>query len=388
MTEIINNNKDSDKPVNSILIIEYFKIILSYKYFIIISTIIVALIVTILVYFILQPIFYSSGSVKTTGKSSSGLASMLGGGNLPDIGGLSDLAGGSASKELALYENILISRRCIEEIIIKFDLMSEWKIKFMQDAIKNFRENVLDIKKDKVAGTIEIGANDVDPQRAKDITEFLIFQLNKINTEMNIQNAKSNREFIETRYNQTLVDLKKAEDSLKQYQDIYGFAPDVQVKAVTQTEVQLEAEIKSEQLKLDLIKKILSPEQSEVKQQEDKINFLQKTLDEIKNSTDNSTKLRLKGTPDIILNYFRLSRNVEIQNKILTTILPIFEQAKIEEKRETPSVIILDSPFLPEHKIKPKRITSILISIMVTLVLTSVASIFYHTFFKKLREHF
>ena len=124
MTEILNVNKDTNKPMNSILIVDYLKIILSYKLFIIISSIIVTLIVTILVFLVFPPIFYSSGTVKTTGRSSSGLAGMLSSSvNVPDIGGLSDLtSGGSSAKELALYENIILSRRCLEETIIKFNL--------------------------------------------------------------------------------------------------------------------------------------------------------------------------------------------------------------------------------------------------------------------------
>jgi capsule polysaccharide export protein KpsE/RkpR len=205
---------------------------------------------------------------------------------------------------------------------------------------------------------------------------------------MNIQNAKSNKEFIETRYNMAIADLKKAEDSLKNFQDIYGMVPDIQVKVVAQSEITLEAEIQAEKVKLELLKKILSPDQSEVKQQEAKISALQEQLFQIQNSTDLSTNLRLKGKPEVLLNYYRLLRGVEIQNKILATLLPIFEQGKIEEKRETPSIIVLDNPFLPEHKIKPKRVTSILISIFVTLIMASVASIFYHTFYKKFKENY
>ncbi|HEY5123417.1 MAG TPA: hypothetical protein VIK14_06745 [Ignavibacteria bacterium] len=389
MTDIIKQYTDSGKQESTMQLVVYLKIIFSYKKFILISTLSVGLIVAFIVFFIIIPIFYSSGTIKTTNKSSSGLAGMLGGGSVPDIGGLSDLTGGgTSSKELALYENIIMSRRCLEETIIKFKLMDEWDYKYMQDAIKYFREEILDVKRDKIAGTILLGVYDVDPQRAKDITDFLIFQLNKINTEMNIQNAKSNKEFIETRYNMAIADLKKAEDSLKNFQDIYGMAPDIQVKVVAQSEITLEAEIQTEKVKLELLKKILSPDQSEVKQQEAKISAMQEQLFQIQNSTDLSTNLRLKGKPEVLLNYYRLLKGVEIQNKILATLLPIFEQGKIEEKRETPSIIVLDNPFLPEHKIKPKRVTSILISIFVTLIMASVASIFYHTFYKKFKENY
>ncbi|MBL0108978.1 MAG: hypothetical protein IPP52_17295 [Ignavibacteria bacterium] len=46
--------------------------------------------------------------------------------------------------------------------------MEENKYKYMQDAVKDFRENVMEIKKDKVAGTLEIGIYDKNPQKRKE----------------------------------------------------------------------------------------------------------------------------------------------------------------------------------------------------------------------------
>ena len=208
---------------------------------------------------------------------------------------------------------------------------------------------------------MEIGVYDEEPGRAKEIADFLIMQLNKINTELNVLNAKNNREFIESRYKLVKKDLKKVEDSLITYQNIYGIAPDISVQAAVKTEVELEAEIKSEEVKLDLLRKILSPNQAEIKAQEERINALRKQLFDIQNSTDRSSVLQLKGSPDIVMNFLRLKREVEIQNKILTFIIPMLEQAKIEEKKETPTILVIDSPHIPDYKDKPKRLKFILI---------------------------
>ena len=209
-----------------------------------------------LFFFVLDPIFYSSGTVKTI-SSKLDLGGLISSG-IPDIGDLGDIAGSSGvAKELALYETIIGSRRCLEETIVKFNIMEENEYKFMQDAVKDFRENVMEIKKDKVAGTLEIGIYDKNPQKAKEMSEFLIYQLNKINSELNIQNAKNNREFIEKRYDQAKIDLKRTEDTLEYFQNIYGISPDYQVQASLKANIELESEIKSEQIKLELLSKIL-----------------------------------------------------------------------------------------------------------------------------------
>ena len=109
---------------------------------------------------------------------------------------------------------------------------------------------------------------------------------------------------------------------------------------------------------------------------------MKKQLYEIQNTEDPDIKLKLKGTPQTILDYIRLTRSVEIQNKLLVFLLPIFEQAKIEEVKEMPSVSILDPPVVPEIKVKPKRLTITFISTMAVFLLLSFSVIMYELYIK------
>lgn len=375
--------RDNNNPKTELTYEDLIFIFLSKKKLIILSTLAIGLITGIIVFFILDPIFLSSATIKSISKSG-GINTLLGVDAIPDLSDIGNLGGGSVTKELALYENILVSRRCVEEAIVKFNIFEEEKFKYMYDATKYFRENVMIITKDKIAGTMEIGAFDKDPVKAKDIADFLVYQLNKINTELNIQNAKNNKEFIQNRYNESKDDLTKLEDSLKRFQDVFGIAPDIQVQAAVKAEIELESEIKSEEIKLALLRKILSPDQAEIKSLEEQITEMKKQLSEVRNNNDAQDVLTLKGKPLIILNYLRLKREVEIQNKVMATLIPLLEQSKIEEKRETPSVIVLDEPKVPEKKKKPKRIISILASMFVTFVFLSVSTVVYESFYKQL----
>ena len=374
--------RQSKEPIEMSKLI---KMVWAHKSFIFSATLAVTALTVVLVFFILDPIYQSTGTIKTTSKSS-GLTGMIGGtGSIPGIGDLGDLTGSSSSaKELTLFENILTSRNNIEQVLTKFKLNDEWKFNFTQEAVKNFRDEIMVISKDKIAGTMDISVYDKNPQRSKEIIDFLIEQLNKIYADLYVQNAKNNRQFIESRVSIIKDDLKKAEDSLKIYQQDYGVAPDVIAKYATTAELQLETEIKQEEIKLDLLRKILTPDQSDIRIQEDKIVLLKNQLSEIKNSPDNKSNLRLKNTPDIIMNYFRLSRNLEIQNKLLIYIVPLFEQAKIDENKDTPTVLVLDPPFVPEKKVKPKRMTLIIMSLFGTFFMLSFLTIFYETYIKNL----
>ena len=363
--------------ISQITILDIILIFLKRKKFIIITTSVVFIISVILYFFVFDLIYYSEATIKSSGKSGSLLGSLESG--LPDVGALDELGlgGGKSAKELAVYENILSSRRCIEPLIDKFNLVDRDKYQFKEDAIKNFMKENMKLDEDKLAGVLSIGIYDKDPQLAKEMVEFLLAQLDKINIELNVQNAKNNREFVEQRYYKAKEDLTKAEDSLKAFQVIYGISPDLQVKAATQTAFIIESEMKAEEVKLDVLKKILSPDQIEVKTQEAKVNSLKEQISKNQTSTDLNDMMRLGNSAQVVMSYLRLEREVEIQSKILSFILPIYEQAKIDEKKETPTIIVLDKPYIAEKKVKPKRLLMILAWTFSCFFITGVLAIFF-----------
>jgi len=313
----------------------------------------------ILFVFVVKPVFLSTSVIKSS-ESSTGINSLLSK-SLPDLGDLGDLAGGGVTgQELSLYEKILLSRRCLEETIIKFNLMEDYDIKYMKYALKVMREEIVEIKKDKISGTMEIGVFDEDATKAKDMNEFLLFQLNKINTELSVLDAKNKREFLESRYDIVQKDLKTTEDSLIYFQNNFGISPDITIQAAIKSELELEAEIKSEEIKVEILKKILSPDEAEIKTQIEKIKLLNDQLSQIRENNYKKGELNLNGSPEVVMNFLRLKRNVETQNRILSIVLPLYEQAKIEENRKTPNILIIDYPEVPDYKDKPKRATKIL----------------------------
>ncbi len=346
---------------SSLTILDVISIFLKNKKNIFILTGIVCVVSIILYFFVFDLIYMSTASIKSTSKSSGLLGALEGG--LPDIGGLDELGvgGSKTGKELATYEEILMSRRCLEVIINKFNLMEREDYQFYEDAVKEFREEKLQIKTDKLSGIMYVSVLDKDPNSAKEMVELLLTELDKINIELSVTNAKNNREFIEKRYYQAREDLKSSEDSLKSFQLIYGVAPDLQIKAAAQTAFTLEAELKVEEVKLDVLKKMLSADQPEVKMQTEKINSLKNKILGINSSTDLNEFIRLGNSPHIVISFLRLQREVEIQTKILAFILPLYEQSKIEEKRETPTIMVLDKPFVAERKTKPKRLTMVVV---------------------------
>lgn len=329
---------------------------------------IVVVVTIIITLFVMDEIFESESTIKSVSKQG-GLSSLL-----PELGGFEELTGGitssSAAKELALYENIILSRRSVEEAIIKFNLKEEYEFKKMDDAIKFFRKELINISIDKIAGTMTIGVFDKSPEKAREMNQFIIDKLNELNIQMATQDAKSNREFIEQRYNLIKADLASVEDSLTMYQNKFGVSPELQIKATAQSLYELEIELKSEEIKLDILKKILSSSESEITIQEEKIKSIKEQINKLKTSDSENYDFGLKNAPTVAMNYLRLTRNIEIQNKLLSFIVPILEKSKIDENKTTPTLIVLDPPNLPDKKAKPKRSTIVIGFFLLTFLLT------------------
>ncbi|OGV91333.1 MAG: hypothetical protein A3J88_01095 [Melioribacter sp. RIFOXYB12_FULL_38_5] len=75
-----------------------------------------------------------------------------------------------------------------------------------------------------------------------------------------------------------------------------------------------------------------------------------------------------KEAPALGNEYLKIYRNLEIQYKILEFIQPLYEQAKVEEARNTPSVLVLDYAGPAERKSKPKYSLYLLLGFVVSML--------------------
>jgi capsule polysaccharide export protein KpsE/RkpR len=80
--------------------------------------------------------------------------------------------------------------------------------------------------------------------------------------------------------------------------------------------------------------------------------------------------LPFKNLPELSMEYLRDFRELEIQQKILEVTLPLYEQAKVEEQKSIPTIMVLDKAVPPQIKNAPKRATiTIVISLLIFFML-------------------
>jgi len=352
--------------MHSVSLSDYLLVLARHKRFIVRSVIGTGIIAALLLFLVVSR-WYKSTAIVMPPKETNALSvvTALSRATAP----LRSLGLGSASQELSNFETILASRRVTEAVVTRFDLKTAYGEKLMEKACRELEDNVT-VSQGKQDVSIEIGVFDTDPIRAADMANYFVEMLNRVNLEMNVAEAKGNREFLETRYQQNLRDLKNAEESFKTFQEQTGVysVPD-QVKAAVGAAASLESRIALKKVQLGILEQTTTPENSVRQETELELEELQKQLTALQYGSNDPKSRSLvfppfRKAPEIGIEYIRHYREVELQSKLLELLLPLYEQAKIEEHRSTPAVIVLDTAVPAERPSKPKR-TVILFAIVV-----------------------
>ncbi len=358
-------------------IIEFLSILTKYRKFISRFVLSVTIVVTILA--LLSPKWYkSTASVFPAEKTE--LLSAFGGisslaRNLSPARALSAFG---SNPEADRYMAILKSGTVVGAVIERFKLDSVYEITSYK--AEKTAKALLDNTELRVEdeGNITISVYDTDPKRAADMANFFVEMLNKTNSELLVQNAKGNREFIEERYKKNMSDLATAEDSLRVFQKRFGIiAMPEQVEASIKAAAEITAQLAMKEVQVGVLRRTQSADNPAVLAGKIEVDELRTKLSQMGNLGANVGKdmkvfVPFSKIPDLGMEYLRRYREVEIQYKVLQIITPLYEQAKVEERRQTPSVIVLDKAGPAERKSKPK----VSLYGLMGLVISSLLSLF------------
>ena len=353
------------------VLINFLSVVTKYRKFIS-RFILICTVVTTIIALILPKWYKSTASVFPAEKADllgglEGIASVA-----KSFSSVKSLASLGSNSETDRYLAILKSSTVLNAVIQKFNLVDVYNITSypIEESMKELLSNVNFITEDE--GNLTIIVYDYNPQRAADMANYFVEMLNKTNTELQIQNARGNRQFIEARYKKNLIDLSAAEDSMKAFQKKYGvIALPEQTEASIKAAAELMGQLALKEVQAGVLRRTQSADNPSVLAAQIEIDELQNKLTQMNTGTNMNTRnlnifVPFSKLPDLGGEYIRKFREVEIQYKILQFITPLYEQAKVEENRETPSVLVLDRAFPAERKSKPKVSIYLLLSFLIS----------------------
>jgi tyrosine-protein kinase Etk/Wzc len=340
-------------------IYSYLAVLVSYRRFIFLNLVGVCLIVAI-ISFLLPSWYRATTTILPPERETLGLgmASSL-------LGAASGLATSFSLPLMATPSDvmaaILESRRVGEAVAEKKNLSRSYKTKSMEKTLKQlFSHLSVQVTKE---GIVSLSFEDRDRTMAADVANCFVEELDRINQETSTSKAKSARIFIETRLAQTRAELSKAEDDLRTFQqDNKTILVDDQMKAVIEKAADLKAEMVSSEIELNVLSKTMSSSHPQVQSLQSRISEIKRQLEILesgnqKENPEGKTVLDVpfSQVPSLSLQLARLMREVKIQEKVFELLTQQYEQYKIEETKDTPTIQVLDRAVPPERRAKPKR---------------------------------
>jgi tyrosine-protein kinase Etk/Wzc len=273
-----------------------------------------------------------------------------------------------------LYIAMLRSDTVADGLIDRFSLMDVYKQKLREYTRKQL-ESATEIRIGQKDGVISISVDDRDPQRAADLANGYVEELEKLTKALNITEAGKRRLFFEREVKMENDNLADAEVALKQTQEKTGLILlDSQSRAMIESVTSLRASIAALEVKVQAMRSFATTENPDLVLAEKELSTMRAQLDRLERGGGKRSiaDVPIENVPTAGLEYIRKLRDVKYHEALFQLLAKQYEAAKIDEARDTLIVQQLDKAIRPERKSWPPRTALVLASTLLALIIAIV----------------
>jgi capsule polysaccharide export protein KpsE/RkpR len=314
------------------------------------------------------------------GNSAAMLAALVG---KSSAGGLAGLAGSllGTKNNGALFVALLHSGTVSGRLIDRFDLQRIYHRRYRDDTAKRLSQ-LTKITEDTKSGLITIAVTDETRNRARDLAQGYLDELNNLVTRVSTSSAGREREFIERRLNTVKEELQHAQLELSDFSS-KNTTIDIkeQTRATVDAGAKLEGQLIAGESELDSLRQIYGDQNVRVRAAEARNTLLQRELQRANGQSGQVFSEKdidarhpypaLRQLPDLGVQWANLYRNVRIHETVFDLLSEEYETARIEEAKSIPTVGVVDFPEIPERRSGPHRKLIVLISTLFSVVVTA-----------------
>ena len=286
-----------------------------------------------------------------------------------------------------LFVDLLRSGTVSNDLIERFQLQKVYGKRYKVDTAKKLARRTA-IAEDKKSGVISITVEDSDPQRARDMAQAYLDDLNLLVNRTNTSSARQERAFIERRLQGAESELERAQRDLSEFSSTHTTI-DIkeQTRATVDAAAKLQAQAIVEQTELDSLRQIYGDENIRVRAARARIGGLKSQLQALGGtseplqadgniSADNSGPLSrigaeyppLRQLPRLAVPYADIYRHVRVQEAVYEMLTQQYEIARIQEAKDVPVIRVIDAPGIPEKKSFPPRTVLCLVLTLLTML--------------------
>lgn len=308
---------------------------------------------------------------------------------LGQLGPLASLAGkdmGLLKNPSDLYVSVLQSRTVADDLIDRFSLMRVYDQKYRVDTRRRLADRS-GIKAEK-DGTITVTVEDRDPQRAADLANAYVDELQRLTKTLAVTEASRRRIFFEQEMKHASDDLANAEEALKATQEKTGIIfLEPQSKAMITMAASLRAQVAVKEAEVASMRSYATPDNPDLVRAQQELAALQGQVAKLEGGPGKRGigDIPLEDVPSAGLEYIRKYRNVMYHQALYELLTKQYEAARIDEGRDSVMVQQLDPALRPEKKSSPKR-GLIVLTVTFLALLLAILVVFVQEWLERARE--
>jgi capsule polysaccharide export protein KpsE/RkpR len=336
---------------------------------------------------------------ETSGSGASLLAALAG----RALGG--DALGGLAATMLgghntgSLFIDLLRSDTVTSRLVEHFQLQSVYRKRYRVDACKALVRRT-GIEQDKKSGVISITVTDASPQRARDLAQAYLDELNLVVNRTNTSSARRERVFIENRLAAVRANLDQAQEALSNFSSTH-MTVDLheQTRATVDAAAKLQGDLIVTQGELTSLQEIYGDGNVRVRAAQARASNLKKELAKLGGTSALSATSAdpvpasngaqetsvdfsyppLRQLPRLAVPYENLYRSVRVQETVFELLTQQFEIAQIQEAKDIPVLSVIDPPGIPEKKsFPPRALLALVLTFVEGLVVAAFLIVRFH----------
>jgi len=326
----------------------------------------------------MTPKIYESTATLVAPKESTG-SNMFGGlvmasGLLQQAPGLLSMPSLTSNRDLLV--SVLKSRTMAQLVLERFGLQGRYRERYQEDAIKTLQRNTtVSVTRE---GVVAVKVEDTDPAVAAAIANFYVETLDRLVAQYGLGEASRQRIFFTEQLARAKAQLDSSEESLRSFQERNrAVVLQEQTRGAIEAAARLRGEIIANEVQVQVMRNFATEANPEVVALRRRIDEMNRQLAQLQyggSSAAASNRDRRDFTvpfakvPELGLELVRLTREVKVQETLVTLLTQQVEQVRIAEAKDFPVAQVLDKAVAAERHSKPKMGVSLAVAAITGMI--------------------
>ncbi|MEO0251079.1 MAG: hypothetical protein ABIM44_02415 [candidate division WOR-3 bacterium] len=258
-----------------------------------------------------------------------------------------------------IYTKIIQSRAVLYELIDSLDLQKKFKVKSKILAYRRLLK-ALEVKPYS-EGIIEISYEDKDKEFATNLVNAVVRILDNFNRKTIMTKGKDLRLFLEERLAEEEHLIETLRDSLKVLQKKYNaIQPESEYMMLLEGYFNIYKEYSIRRAEFSYLKKIYGENNPLLSIKEKELEAYEKELKKIIRDAENPGNpekifnISQKELPEVMAKFLDIMLKLEAHQEVYKFLFTKYEEAKLLEKKDTPTFTVMRWAEIPDHKSFPR----------------------------------